>query len=127
MIVLIFSNPLNNSWEPNSNEDLTVVLPNLTHSPIIDGYVGDGEYSLAKKLRNFTEFLPKENTKPPVKTEVFVGFDDKYLYIAFKCDENDMSKVRANFTERDKLFGDDAVIVYLDTYGDLKDAYIFAT
>jgi len=127
LIVLIFSNPLDNEWKPNLPEDIVVILPYLTSSPTIDGYVDDDEYTSAKRLRNFTEFLPDENTEPPVKTEVFVGFDDKYLYIAFKCYENDMSKVRANFTERDKLFGDDAVIVYLDTYGDLKDAYIFAT
>lgn len=125
LVVLTIANTKNQGWSPNTGRDLIVDLPYLTTSPNIDGIIQEEEYSTAKKLSNFTEFIPREKAEPAVKTEVYVGFDDNNIYIAFKCYENDPTELRANYTGRDKCFMDDVVIIYLDTYNDLKDAYIF--
>ena len=50
-------------------------------------------------------------------------YDEKHLYIAFRCwDEPD--KVRATVAKRDGVFGEDNVRIWLDTYNDQRRAYI---
>ena len=50
-------------------------------------------------------------------------YDEKHLYIAFKCwDEKD--KIRATVAKRDEVFGEDNVRVWLDTYNDQRRAYV---
>jgi hypothetical protein len=57
-------------------------------------------------------------------TEVLLGYDPKFLYIAFHCyDEPD--KVRANIPKRDNIFEDDYVGILFDTFNDTRKAYEF--
>ncbi|MEZ5428687.1 MAG: DUF5916 domain-containing protein [Pyrinomonadaceae bacterium] len=74
-------------------------------------------------LRDFVQTFPGDNIAPSKPTEVYIGYDAKHLYIAFKCfDESD--KIRATLAKRDNVFGDDNVRVYLDTYDDQRRAYV---
>ena len=50
-------------------------------------------------------------------------YDEKHLYIVFKCfDERD--KIRATVANRDAIFGEDNVRMWLDTYNDQRRAYV---
>lgn len=100
-------------------------VPKVNNVITIDGILKEDEYSNAMKINGFTQFSPVENLIPLIKTEVFIGLDDVNLYLGIKCFEDNISCIRANIQKRDNVFMDDLIIVYLDTDGDLKDAYIF--
>ena len=66
---------------------------------------------------------PGDNVAASKPTEAYVLYDEKNLYIGFKCwDEKD--KIRATVAKRDSVFGEDNVRVWLDTYNDQRRAYV---
>jgi hypothetical protein len=72
------------------------------------------------------EILPRENTRVRQKTTVMALYDDENLYFGFRCYDTLPSGIRAHFSDRDKIFSDDYVIVSIDTYNDYQKAYEFA-
>lgn len=99
-----------------------VVLPKFDKPPLIDGKLDDEVWQKAVVLKDFYQIQPGDNTPPSRPTEVLLGFDPKFLYIAFKAtDEPD--KVRATVAKRDNIFQDDYVGFFLDTFNDKRKAF----
>ena len=60
------------------------------------------------------------------RTAAYLAHDDRSLYVVFVC-HDDPAKVRARIARREDTDGDDAVVVYLDTFRDRERAYMFMT
>ena len=61
------------------------------------------------------EINPGDNTTPAVKTVARIGYDDKFFYVSFECEDPDISKLRAPFVDRDGINDDqDYVGILLD-------------
>ncbi|HEY8223868.1 MAG TPA: DUF5916 domain-containing protein [Pyrinomonadaceae bacterium] len=92
--------------------------------PVIDGKLDDEVWATAAVFRDFYQVQPGDNIIPPNKTEVRLGYDPRFLYVAFHCfDEPD--KVRANIAKRDNIWDDDYVGILFDTFNDQRRAYEF--
>lgn len=92
-------------------------------APVIDGKLDEEVWKSAQILKDFIQTAPGDNIAASKATEVMLGYDEKNLYIAFKCrDEPD--KIRATVAKRDDVFGEDNVRVWLDTYNDRRRAYV---
>ncbi len=99
-------------------------LPKFTKAPVIDGKLDDEVWKSAAVLKDFYQVQPGDNIAPSKPTEVFLGRDAKFIYIAFLCyDEPD--KVRATIAKRDNIFNDDYVGILFDTFNDGRKAYEF--
>lgn len=91
--------------------------------PTIDGKLDEDIWKSAQVLKDFYQTSPGNNVAASKPTEVMLGYDEKNLYIAFRCfDEKD--KIRATVAKRDQVFGEDNVRVWLDTYNDQRRAYV---
>ncbi|PYT05246.1 MAG: hypothetical protein DMF65_00650, partial [Acidobacteria bacterium] len=103
-----------------------VTIPRLDAPPVIDGKLDDAAWKKAVVLKDFYQINPGDNTAPTMPTEVFVGYDAKFLYLGFHCFD-DPSKVRATVTKRDNVLDtEDSVRVLLDTFNDQRKAYVLA-
>jgi len=92
--------------------------------PVIDGKLDDDVWKNATVLKDFYQVQPGDNIAPSKPTEVMLGYDSKFIYVAFHCyDEPD--KVRANIPKRDDIFNDDYVGILFDTFNDKRKAYEF--
>ncbi len=89
----------------------------------IDGQLNEAIWKDAGLAKNFTEIGPGDNIKPEVETEVQIFYDEDNIYFGYTCYENDMSSVRATISDRDRMYGDDWVGPFINTYGDLKSAF----
>lgn len=89
----------------------------------IDGDLSDAGWRGAQPATNFTEHSPGDEIAPQVRTEAFVTFDSDNLYLSAIC-YADPDKVRATFSERERIFSDDNIGFFFDTYGDASRAYI---
>jgi hypothetical protein len=99
-----------------------IVLPKFETAPTIDGKLDEEIWKKAVVLKDFYQIQPGDNIPPSRPTEVLLGFDPKFLYIAFKAtDEPD--KVRATVAKRDNIFQDDYVGFFLDTFNDKRKAF----
>src|SRR6476660_3910777 len=99
-------------------------MPKFEKPPVIDGKLDDEVWQRAAILKDFYQVQPGDNIAPSKPTEVLLGYDAKFLYVAFHCyDEPD--KVRANIPKRDDIFNDDYVGILFDTFNDQRKAYEF--
>ena len=101
-----------------------VKLPLFAKPPVIDGKLDDDVWKNAVVLKDFYQVQPGDNIAPSKPTEVMLGYDARFIYVAFHCyDEPD--KVRANIPKRDDIFNDDYVGILFDTFNDKRKAYEF--
>jgi hypothetical protein len=99
-------------------------MPKFDKAPVIDGKLDDEVWKQAIVLKDFYQVEPGDNIVPSRPTEVMLGYDSKFIYVAFHCyDEPD--KVRATIPKRDDIFNDDYVGILFDTSNDKRKAYEF--
>ncbi len=99
-----------------------ITLPRFEKAPVIDGKLDDEVWKQAVVLKDFYQIQPGDNIAPSKPTEVLLGYDPKFLYIAYRAfDEPD--KIRANVAKRDAIFDDDYVGLFFDTFNDQRKAY----
>lgn len=99
-----------------------VTIPKFASPPVIDGKLDEAVWQNAALFKDFYQTDPGDNTAPSKPTEVRVGYDPKFLYIAFRAfDEPD--KIRSTVAKRDSIFQDDFVGFFLDTFNDKRKAF----
>ncbi len=77
------------------------------------------------KVDRFIQRTPSDGEPTTHRTEAYLGYDDKNLYVIFVCFDSEPEKVRARLSHREDVFDDDAVEVMLDTFHDHRRAYAF--
>src|SRR5689334_12825479 len=98
----------------------TLAIPTESHGPVIDGKLDDDVWQQAAVITGMTNFEPIEGSPMSQQTVVKVARDERNLYIAFDCKDSEPDKVRATFSDRDNMFGDDWVMVVLDPFEDQR-------
>jgi hypothetical protein len=93
--------------------------------PVIDGRVNDAAWEQASFINEFYQREPIEGDPMTEATEVFICYDDNYIYFGVKCYQ-DPKTISAKEMLRDSDTGsDDRFHVLLDTYLDHRNAYLF--
>src|SRR5687767_6837081 len=99
-----------------------VTIPKFEIPPVIDGKLDEPVWQGAAVLKDFYQINPGDNVAPSKPTEVLIGYDPKFLYVAFRAfDEPD--KIRSTIAKRDNIWQDDYVGFYLDTFNDKRKAF----
>jgi hypothetical protein len=107
-----------------SEKSNPVRLVRFEKPPMIDGKLDDEVWKTAAVLKDFYQTQPGDNLIPENRTEVRLGYDMRFLYIAFHCFD-DPTKVRATVAKRDDIWNDDYVGILFDTFNDQRRAYEF--
>jgi hypothetical protein len=103
-----------------------VRIARFDRAPVIDGKLDDEIWKTAAVLKDFYQINPGDNIAPTKPTETLIGFDAKYLYVAFHCFD-EPGKVQATLPKRDDVMNnDDSVRILLDTFNDQRKAYVLA-
>ncbi len=77
------------------------------------------------KVQNFIQRLPLDGQAPTQRTDVYLGYDDKYFYAVFVAFDSEPRKVRARMSVRDQLTDDERLDLFLDTFHDHRHAFVF--
>ncbi|MEQ1606724.1 MAG: carbohydrate binding family 9 domain-containing protein [Pyrinomonadaceae bacterium] len=109
---------------PYVKKDAPVRVPRIESIPVINGILDDAIWKNAALFGDFIQTQPGDNVPPKHPMEYMMAYDAKNLYIAFKV-KQDRGTVRATVSRRDNIFNDDYVGVFLDTFNDQRQAYIF--
>lgn len=91
----------------------------------LTGKLDDPHWSLAQPVEANIEIQPAENTPASQRTTVRILYNSDYIYFGFDCKDSNPTAIRANITDRDKIYDDDFAAVILDTYGDFQRSYEF--
>jgi hypothetical protein len=92
----------------------------------LDGRLDEAFWSKAQSMKDFYDWIPRDNTPSAYPTEIKVAFDGQKLYVGIVARDPDPSLVRAPFVRRDKVLGDqDFIAVLIDPVGSKKFAQFF--
>lgn len=115
----------------SSTHSQNYILPKIevvkiNESIELTGKMDNNIWSKALPVELNYEIRPGDNIPAPQKTYVRSLYNDKFIYFAFQCFDTRPEEIRANISDRDRIFQDDYIIVAIDTYGDNQRAYEFA-
>ncbi len=112
-----------------------LVIPRLDRAPTLEDFqemkpspAWEGKLA---HVEDFTQIRPGNGTPSSQRTEAFMGYDQKNLYVIFICHDTDPKKIRARMVARETFIDsngaglDDIVSVTLDTYHDQRRGYMF--
>ena len=92
--------------------------------PIFDGNVtSDPGWAEVEPLTNFTQHSPNNGAPGSMETEVFVGYTDTALHLAFICHEDDINDMSISANG----WLSDGVVAVIDTYKNEISGYVFST
>ena len=90
----------------------------------IDGDLDDDGWNSVAWANDFIEWQPDENTKPEQQTKYKITYDQKFLYVAYRCFDTAPNKIEKRLSRRDSFSGD-RVTVIIDSYHDKRTAFAF--
>lgn len=134
-IICISFNQLYSQSSTNSNSTIDVSFAKRTYTttsvngidPIkIDGLIEDEAWNSVEWTSDYIEWEPDNSTPPSQQTKMKIVYDDKNLYVAFRCYESDPENIIQRLGRRDDFPGD-WVEINIDSYNDDRTAFSFTT
>jgi len=106
-----------------------VKIPHLDQAPALTDFLemkpNAAWTGRMAKIEGFLQREPSDGKPVSQKTEAYLGYDDKNLYVIFVCFDSEPGKIRAPLGRREAVFDDDLVGVFFDTFHDRQHAYEF--
>jgi hypothetical protein len=101
----------------------------LTTAPTIDGNVtGDAAWREARAITGFSQIQPSYGQPASQRTEVFVGFTDRALYIGVMAYDAEPLAIISTDSRRDSSLDDtDSFRMLIDGFLDRQNGYVFGT
>ena len=95
----------------------------------VDGKLDEAIYSRFEPASDFIQQEPKEGEPATERTEAWVFFDEKNVYISARCFDSQPDRMVANEMRRDNfnLFENENFAVIFDTFYDKRNGYMFYT
>src|SRR5215208_6584839 len=104
-LALIFSAPAGALAGPQNDRDekaeapaKTVPVPRLSTPPQLENFLEmapTGGTAAMARISNFIQNQPKDGEPATQKTDAYLGYDEKHLYVVFVCFDSEPGKVRA--------------------------------
>jgi len=100
----------------------------IEEAPIIDGKVDDAVWRNSQAITDFIQAEPYEGQPATEKTEVYIAYDDRNVYVGAICYDSDPSRLIVTDARRDASLDDtDSFRVIFDTYHDHQNGFVFGT
>lgn len=94
----------------------------------VDGFLNEPVWEKATEISDFIQFEPERGKPASLTTTVKVLYDENFIYFGFLCYDTQPDRIISRMTKRDaELTGDDAAVVFLDTFHDRRNCYFFVT
>ena len=74
-------------------------------------------------MGQWVTYNPHRGEKVPTRTDVRIVHDDRNIYFAFHCFDDEPDKIRTTVSRRDSVFNDDWIALSLDSAGTGQTAY----
>ena len=101
-------------------------VPRAPAPPKLDGILDDQAWAQPPMpTGQWVSYNPNRGDKMPdvYKTDVRIAYDDRNIYFAFHCHDNEPERIRTNIAKRDAAFSDDWIALSLDSAGTGQAAY----
>ena len=94
-------------------------------SPQIDGRLDEEVWAAADAIDDLVQGEPDNMAPPTERTVIQVAYDDRYIYVAVRCYEEDPSQITTGLGRRDNPPPTDQISIAFDPRHDHLNAYGF--
>ena len=123
--LMLASTPGTSSASATDPDPLNKSIPRIESGTIqVDGYLDEDVWQQAVVFRDFWEYLPVDGRRAQDSTRVMVWYSPTAIHFGIQAWEAHTSEIRATLADRDKIEGDDYVMLVLDTYNDSRQAFV---
>jgi hypothetical protein len=93
----------------------------------VDGQLDEADYAATPAIGGFVQQEPFEFQPATEKTEAWIFFDERNIYVSARCWESQPERRVANEMRRDtaQLRQNDTFLVLFDTFHDRRNGYLF--
>jgi hypothetical protein len=102
-----------------------VTIPRIDAAVSVDGVLDEPVWAQAARLDGFHQYRPVDGRGAEEETTILVWYSPTAIYFGVIAHDSDPTSIRATFTDRDKVEGEDRVRLYLDTFSDRRRAAFF--
>ena len=100
------------------------VTQRLNSSITLDGIPNEPAWNAVEWAGDFTQWQPKEGEMPYEQTNFKILYDDKFLYVAYRCFDKAPDSIIKRMSRRDEFPGD-WVEINIDSYHDKLTGFSF--
>lgn len=97
----------------------------VARAPTIDGRLDEAFGTTPVKADGFTQYFPNPGRPSSQETKVWIGYDDRNLYVVARLLDTAAGKIEAQLTQRDRLGNTDWFGVAISPYRDGINASTF--
>lgn len=108
-----------------TRRQLEVAVPRLEAEAVIDGMLDEPAWAQAAMLGGFSHFQPIDRVPAVDSTEVLVWYSPTAIHFGVRAREPH-GEVHATLADRDRIFSDDYLQIFLGTFNDGRQAFMFA-
>jgi hypothetical protein len=108
-----------------SREQRVITAQFVDHAITIDGILDESAWT-GKSAGNFIQSKPDDGKPATEKTEVWVAYDKKSLYIAARLHDSEPDKIIGRLGRRDDFVDSDWFTCSIDPYYDRRSGFLFA-
>lgn len=113
-------------WSPTLSGQEIRSLPQLAEPLVFDGRLTESFWEDLEPLE-LVMYQPVYKGRKSEREEVYLVYDEDYVYLAARLYYEDTGDIRANSLFRDQFSGDDTFALILDTFNDNENALWFFT
>ncbi len=103
---------------------LEVRIPRIESEITIDGSLSEPAWGQAARLTGFSRYAPTDNAAADDSTEVLVWYSPTAIHFGIRA-YAEPGTVHATLADRDKIYSDDYVGIFLGTFNDGRQASVF--
>jgi len=96
----------------------------LTGTIVLDGIPSEDAWNTVSWEGDFIQWQPNEGKAPSQPSAFKILYDDKFLYVAFRCYDSAPDSIVKRMSRRDDFPGD-WIEINLDSYHDLRTGFSF--
>ncbi|HYC38959.1 MAG TPA: DUF5916 domain-containing protein [Chitinophagaceae bacterium] len=100
------------------------VTQRINGSITLDGIPDELAWSAVEWGGDFVQWMPREGEKPYQQSGFKILYDDKFLYVAYRCFDREPDSIARRMSRRDEFPGD-WIEINIDSYNDKLNAFSF--
>ncbi len=102
-----------------------IVVTRAVQTISLDGTLDEESWFRGKPASGFWQIFPTDSIQATWDTEIFMTFDDKYLYVGAKCYAKGNNYIVPSLRRDYRASGNDNITFIFDTFRDQTNAIVF--
>jgi hypothetical protein len=127
LLLFLLSAPLLIAAQTNPNDSITrkkYFTQKINGIVTLDGIPSEPAWDAVEWGGDFIQWQPNDGKAPSQPTNFKILYDEKFLYIGYRCYDNAVDSIIKRMSRRDQFPGD-WVEINIDSYHDLRTAFSF--